>query len=77
MSSLGFCKLKPQKAKAWAYILLIKALRTVDQCLKGLLQNVQVRGRILGQNPDKSLKSFPPCYSQSPLQLCLDISIFF
>jgi hypothetical protein len=30
------------------------------------------RGRILGRNPDKS---FPPCYSQSPLQLCLEISI--
>jgi hypothetical protein len=27
-------------------------------------------------NPDKSLKSFTPCYSQSPLQLCLEISIF-
>ncbi len=28
------------------------------------------RGRILGRNPDKTLKSFqsfPPCYSQSPL----------
>ncbi len=24
-------------------------------------------GRILGRNPDKILKSFPPCYSQSPL----------
>ncbi len=24
-------------------------------------------GRILGWNPDKSLKSVPPCYSQSPL----------
>ncbi len=33
------------------------------------------RGRILGRNPDKSLKSFPPCKSQSPLQLCLEISI--
>jgi hypothetical protein len=33
------------------------------------------RGRILGRNPDESLKSFPPCYSQSPLQLCLEISI--
>ncbi len=29
------------------------------------------RGRILGQNPAKSLTIFPPCYSQSPLQLCL------
>ncbi len=30
----------------------------------------KTRGRILG-NPDKSLKNFPPSYSQSPLQLCL------
>jgi len=34
----------------------------------------QFWGRILGRNPDKSLKSFPPCYSESPLQLCLEIS---
>jgi hypothetical protein len=27
-------------------------------------------GRILGRNPDKYLKSFPPCYSKSPLQFC-------
>jgi hypothetical protein len=27
----------------------------------------QFRGRILGRNWDKSLKSFPPCYSQSSL----------
>jgi hypothetical protein len=33
------------------------------------------RGRILGRNPDKSLKSFPPCYKQSTLQLCLEICI--
>jgi hypothetical protein len=33
------------------------------------------RGQILGRNPDKSHKSFLPCYSQSPLQLCLEISI--
>ncbi len=32
-------------------------------------------GRILGRNPDKSLKSFPPCYSQLTLQICLVISI--
>ncbi len=30
------------------------------------------RGWILGRSPDKSLKSFPPCFSQSPLQLCLE-----
>jgi hypothetical protein len=33
------------------------------------------RGRILGRNPDKS-KSFPPCYSESSLQLCLETFIF-
>jgi hypothetical protein len=36
----------------------------------------KTRGRILGRNPDHSFTSFPPCYSQSPLQLCLEISIF-
>ncbi len=29
-----------------------------------------------GRNPDKSFKSFPPCYSESPLQLCPEIYIF-
>jgi hypothetical protein len=29
------------------------------------------RGRILGPNPEKSLKSFPAYYSQSPLQFAL------
>jgi hypothetical protein len=29
------------------------------------------RGRILGRNPDKSRKNFPPCYSKPPLQLFL------
>jgi hypothetical protein len=28
---------------------------------------------ILGRNPDKSLQSFPSCYSKSPPQLCLEI----
>ncbi len=32
-------------------------------CLVG----VEVQSRILGRNWDKSLKSFPSCYSQSPL----------
>ncbi len=27
--------------------------------------NLQYWGRILGRNPDNSLKSFPPCYSKS------------
>jgi hypothetical protein len=40
-----------------------------------LLARAKIRGRVLGPNPDKSLKSFPPCYSQSPLQLCLENSI--
>jgi hypothetical protein len=45
-------------------------------CLVGL-ENVSasVLSRILGQNPEKSLKSFPLCYSQAPLQLCLEIYI--
>ncbi len=33
------------------------------------------RGRILWWNSDKSLKSFPPCYSKAPLQHCREISI--
>ncbi len=33
-------------------------------------------GRILGRNPVKSFRSFLPCYSQSSLQLCLEIYIF-
>ena len=33
-------------------------------------------GRILGRNPDKSPKSFPPCYSQWRLLLCFESSIF-
>jgi hypothetical protein len=45
-------------------------------------QRKDSRGRILGRSPDKSLKGFlsrqkssgfPPCYSKSPLQLCLGI----
>jgi hypothetical protein len=30
--------------------------------------------QILGRNWDNSLKSFAPCYSQSPILLCLEIS---
>ncbi len=33
------------------------------------------RGRILGRYPGKSLMSFPPFYSESPQQLCMEISI--
>ncbi len=32
-------------------------------------------GPILERNQNKSQKSFPPCHSQSPLQLCIEISI--
>ncbi len=34
------------------------------------------RGRILGRNPDKSLKSFPPCYSDTPTALPWDFYFF-
>ncbi len=35
-------------------------------------------GGILGGNPDRSLKSFPPCYSQTPLQTnCTPQLLFF
>jgi hypothetical protein len=47
------------------------------KALSGNLALWQLRGRILRWNPDKSLKSFPPCYSQSPLKVCLEISISF
>jgi hypothetical protein len=38
----------------------------------------QFRGRIPGRNSDKSLKTFPPCYSQSPLvySFAFEISIY-
>ncbi len=32
-----------------------------------LIESFFFSGRILRRNWDKSLKSFPPCYSQSPL----------
>ncbi len=37
--------------------------------------NTLVEAESLDENLDKSLKSFASCYSQSPLQLCLRISI--
>jgi hypothetical protein len=49
--------------------------------LKDFKKNIHIvrmsRGRILGKNLDKGLKSFLPCYSQSPYQLCREISISF
>jgi hypothetical protein len=37
--------------------------------------NTVYRDRILGRIPDKSLNSFPTWYSESPTQLCIEISI--
>ncbi len=37
--------------------------------------SLATEAEFLTQNPDKILKSFPPCYSKSPLQLCLEIFI--
>jgi hypothetical protein len=45
-------------------------LGTQDRLILSVLMNW---GQILGRNPDKSLK--PPCYLQSPLQPCLEVSI--
>jgi hypothetical protein len=47
--------------------ILILTLLTGNEFLHG--------GPMFGRNPDKSLKSFPPCYSQSTVQLCLEFSI--
>ncbi len=46
------------------------------QSVKFLQNMVSNGGQIHGWNPDKSLKSFPPCYSQSPLQFALRILFF-
>ncbi len=43
---------------------------TSVQCNYGIRSSL-IRGRILGRNPGKNLKSFPPSFSKSPLQLCL------
>ena len=38
----------------------------------------EYRDGILGGNPDRSLKSFPPCYSQTPLLTdCTPHFLFF
>ncbi len=42
---------------------------------KNLCETSLSWGRILWRNPDKSLKSFPPCYSLSTLQICPVISV--
>jgi hypothetical protein len=55
----------------WALTIFV-----VGPLLSGGITANSTRGRILGRNLDKSLKRFPHCYSQSPLQNCLDIYIF-
>ncbi len=63
-------------SKHFYYSALCRLLhRSADVFSSG--QRLGSRGRILVRNPDKHLQSFPPCYSQSFLQLCLGISIFF
>jgi len=58
--------------------LLIPPMIPPTSCMGGLGRGEGVLwGRILGRNWDESLKSFPPCYSQSSLQLCLEISSYF
>ncbi len=44
-------------------------------CVRGNNSSAHPQKAILGRNPDKSLKSFPPWSSQSPLQLGLEIYI--
>ncbi len=55
----------------WALTIFV-----VGPLLSGGITANSTRGRILGRNRDKSLKRFPPCYSQSPLHNCLAIYIF-
>jgi hypothetical protein len=45
-------------------------------CTHKLLLNIvdNRNRRVLGYNRDKSLKSFPPCYSQSPSPLLTDFT---
>jgi hypothetical protein len=46
---------------------VIRKLRTQPEVLNKFVTGLLERSRILGRNWDKSLKSFHPCYSQSPL----------
>jgi hypothetical protein len=52
----------------------VKCTQSLSQMLLSLLSQ-SYGDRILGRNSDKSFKSFLPCYSQSPLQLCPEIYI--
>jgi hypothetical protein len=45
------------------------ASKLIRYGLWGFPQVILSWGGILGGNPDRSLKSFPPCYSQTPLVL--------
>jgi hypothetical protein len=84
---LKFSKLAKVKNELWNLIqhtvnglvglVISNCLLLRSRCKQEKMKYSTSRGRILGRNPDKSLKSFPPCYSHSPLQLCLEISIFF
>jgi hypothetical protein len=49
---------------------ILHLLAVTEIFLHTYLYTYEYRGRILGQNLDKSFKSFPRCYSQSSLQLC-------
>ncbi len=52
----------------------VSTVHTVQYIIRNTTVRI-IRVRILRRKPDKCLKSFPPCYPQSPLQLCFEISI--
>jgi hypothetical protein len=55
--------------------IIIKNFAGFFMCIEILIRRTYSVGRSLGRNPNNSLKSFPPCYSQSPPQHCLEIYI--
>ncbi len=62
--------LNDTRASSWT-----KSRQKSEEFSPLLFHNFALRFLFIGWKPDKSLKSFPPCYSQSPPQLCLEISI--
>jgi hypothetical protein len=48
--------------KAWSFLLILCPWPNVFSLIE-----ITSGGLILGQNPDKNLKSFPPCCSPSPI----------
>jgi hypothetical protein len=76
-ASLIFSKSFYSSLRLSPFLSLITSLKSPPRRLSLLLLIFLLftRGQILGRNPDRSLKSFPSCYSQSPLKLCLEISI--